>query len=62
MAPQDQGKNNKMNRINMIALTLCGLSIATQSNATNGINLIGYGAESTLMGGADTAVHATLVL
>lgn len=40
----------------MIALILCGLSIATHSNAANGINLIGYGAKSTLMGGADTAV------
>jgi len=45
-----------MKRISIIAWTLCGLSIATQSEATNGINLIGYGAESTLMGGADTAV------
>ena len=45
-----------MKRISFIAWTLCGLSIATQSEATNGINLIGYGAESTLMGGADTAV------
>jgi long-chain fatty acid transport protein len=45
-----------MKRINIIALTLCGLSIPTQSNATNGINMIGYGAESSLMGGADTAV------
>ncbi|MES2013252.1 MAG: outer membrane protein transport protein, partial [Pseudomonadota bacterium] len=45
-----------MKRNNTIALILCGLSIATQSYATNGINLIGYGAESTLMGGADTAV------
>ena len=45
-----------MKHLNIIAFTLCGLSIATQSNATNGINLIGYGAESTLMGGADTAV------
>ena len=45
-----------MKRFSIIAWTLCGLSIATQSEATNGINLIGYGAESTLMGGADTAV------
>lgn len=45
-----------MKHSNMIALILCSLSIPTQSNATNGINLIGYGAESTLMGGADTAV------
>lgn len=45
-----------MKRFNIIALIICGLSITTQSNATNGINLIGYGAESTLMGGADTAV------
>lgn len=45
-----------MKRFNISALILCGLSITTQSNATNGINLIGYGAESTLMGGADTAV------
>jgi long-chain fatty acid transport protein len=45
-----------MKRINMAALILCGLSMTTESNATNGINLIGYGAESTLMGGADTAV------
>ena len=45
-----------MKRFNISALILYGLSITTQSNATNGINLIGYGAESTLMGGADTAV------
>jgi len=45
-----------MKRNHTIALILCGLSITTQSHATNGINLIGYGAESTLMGGADTAV------
>jgi len=45
-----------MKRNYTIALILCGLSITTQSHATNGINLIGYGAESTLMGGADTAV------
>ncbi|TFW71157.1 aromatic hydrocarbon degradation protein [Methylotenera oryzisoli] len=45
-----------MNRNHTIALILCCLSITTQSHATNGINLIGYGAESTLMGGADTAV------
>ena len=30
--------------------------ISTLAFATNGINLIGFGAESTLMGGADTAV------
>lgn len=41
---------------NHIALALCGLTATTPSYATNGINLIGYGAESTLMGGADTAV------
>ncbi|MDO9151741.1 MAG: outer membrane protein transport protein [Methylotenera sp.] len=45
-----------MKRNHTIALILCGLSITTQSHATNGFNLIGYGAESTLMGGADTAV------
>lgn len=41
---------------NHIALALCGLTATTPTYATNGINLIGYGAESTLMGGADTAV------
>ncbi|MDI1309544.1 MAG: outer membrane protein transport protein [Methylotenera sp.] len=45
-----------MKRNNFIALILCGITLSPQSNATNGINLIGYGAESTLMGGADTAV------
>ena len=37
-------------------LLLCSLSFSLPAAATNGINLIGYGAESTLMGGADTAV------
>lgn len=36
---------------------LCGLITASLSaHATNGINLIGFGAESLLMGGADVAV------
>lgn len=33
-----------------------GLNLSTTAYATNGINLIGFGAESSLMGGADTAV------
>lgn len=37
-------------------ITLLGLSGANAAFATNGINLIGFGAESSLMGGADTAV------
>ena len=37
-------------------LLLCSLSFSLPAAATNGINLIGYGAESTMMGGADTAV------
>jgi long-chain fatty acid transport protein len=37
-------------------LSLCFLCLSLPAAATNGINLIGYGAESTLMGGADTAV------
>ena len=44
-----------MSRLNVF-LTLIGLSISLPAAATNGINLIGFGAESTLMGGADTAV------
>lgn len=36
-----------------VALSCVGISSA---HATNGINLIGFGAESTLMGGADIAV------
>lgn len=39
-----------------VFLTTVGLSISLPAAATNGINLIGFGAESTLMGGADTAV------
>lgn len=39
-----------------VYLTLIGISISFPAAATNGINLIGFGAESTLMGGADTAV------
>ena len=42
-------------RLNVF-LTLIGLSTSLPAFATNGINLIGFGAESTLMGGADTAV------
>jgi long-chain fatty acid transport protein len=42
-------------RLNVF-LTLIGVSISSPALATNGINLIGFGAESTLMGGADTAV------
>ncbi|HSI96258.1 MAG: OmpP1/FadL family transporter [Methylophilaceae bacterium] len=38
-----------------IALALSCLGISS-AHATNGINLIGFGAESTLMGGADIAV------
>ncbi len=45
-----------MKRNHIFAMAVCGLAISTSSHATNGINLIGYGAESTLMGGADTAV------
>lgn len=37
-------------------LTLLFMALSLPVNATNGILLIGYGAESTLMGGADTAV------
>jgi long-chain fatty acid transport protein len=37
-------------------LFLSSLLFSLPAAATNGINLIGYGAESTLMGGADTAV------
>jgi long-chain fatty acid transport protein len=43
------------NRLNVF-LTLIGISISFPAAATNGINLIGFGLESTLMGGADTAV------
>ena len=42
-------------RLNPIILAF-GLSASLPALATNGINLIGFGAESTLMGGADTAV------
>lgn len=45
----------QINQLNKLLL-LCGLSACLPAMATNGINLIGYGAESTLMGGADTAV------
>jgi long-chain fatty acid transport protein len=38
------------------ALAMLGLLAAIPAHATNGINLIGFGAESTLMGGADIAV------
>ena len=38
-----------------IALAISCLGVST-AHATNGINLIGFGAESTLMGGADVAV------
>ncbi|MEO6117671.1 MAG: outer membrane protein transport protein [Methylotenera sp.] len=44
-----------INRLHVF-LTTVGLSISFSATATNGINLIGFGAESTLMGGADTAV------
>jgi hypothetical protein len=37
-------------RLNVF-LTLIGVSISYPALATNGINLIGFGAESTLMGG-----------
>ncbi|WP_370583250.1 OmpP1/FadL family transporter [Methylophilus sp. QUAN] len=37
-------------------LTVLMLVAASPAYATNGINLIGFGAESTLMGGADVAV------
>ena len=38
-------------------VTLLALVVTcTSAHATNGINLIGFGAESTLMGGADVAV------
>ncbi|MBX3665461.1 MAG: outer membrane protein transport protein [Burkholderiales bacterium] len=41
----------------MRCLTACVLVMtATPAFATNGLNLIGYGAESSLMGGADIAV------
>jgi long-chain fatty acid transport protein len=39
-----------------IALALALVSSCSAAHATNGINLIGFGAESTLMGGADVAV------
>jgi long-chain fatty acid transport protein len=42
-------------RLNVF-LTLIGISVSFPVLATNGINLIGFGTESTLMGGADTAV------
>ena len=42
-------------RRSAIALALSCLSISS-AHATNGINLIGFGAESTLMAGADIAV------
>jgi long-chain fatty acid transport protein len=38
------------------AITLVLAGIGDSAYATNGINLIGFGAESTLMGGADVAV------
>jgi long-chain fatty acid transport protein len=38
-----------------IALAISCMGVST-AHATNGINLIGFGAESTLMGGADVAV------
>ncbi len=44
-----------INRLHVFFTTI-GLSISFSASATNGINLIGFGAESTLMGGADTAV------
>jgi long-chain fatty acid transport protein len=43
------------NRLAVIAVANLCFSIAP-AHATNGINLIGFGAESTLMGGADVAV------
>lgn len=39
-----------------ILLTLASCTAMTAAYATNGINLIGFGAESTLMAGADVAV------
>lgn len=44
--------------IQVIRALVAGLvsALSLPALATNGINLIGYGAESTLMGGADTAV------
>lgn len=44
-----------MNRSNSLIILL-SLLASLPAAATNGINLIGFGAESTLMGGADTAV------
>ena len=38
------------------SLLLCLACVATNASATNGINLIGFGAESTLMAGADIPV------
>ncbi|WP_024929193.1 OmpP1/FadL family transporter [Methylophilus sp. OH31] len=39
-----------------IATALALVTTGSAAHATNGINLIGFGAESTLMGGADVAV------
>lgn len=48
-------KSNKR-QASLIGFFFMCLLISLTATATNGINLIGYGAESTLMGGADTAV------
>ncbi len=42
-------------RLTPIILAL-GLTASLPAMATNGINIIGFGAESTLMGGANTPV------
>ena len=50
-------KEQATNERQMKKILLCSLGLfASTSHATNGINLIGFGAESTLMAGADIAV------
>jgi len=39
-----------------LSIVLCSAFVSSSAWATNGFNLIGFGAESTLMGGADVAV------
>ena len=47
----------------MKKIIICFLGLfAGASHATNGINLIGFGAESTLMAGADIAVARDISL
>lgn len=39
-----------------LVATVCACTVPLAAEATNGLNLIGFGPESVAMGGADTAV------